>query len=360
MRNENAKKNIDIIGIVGVPACYGGFESLVQNLVDHQSEKINYTIYCSGKSYKSKSKNYKDAQLKYVPLKANGSSSIPYDIFSLMRSMFCKPDVVLVLGVSGCIFLPLFKFFSSAKIITNIDGLEWRRDKWGKFAKWFLKYSEKIAVHYSDTIIADNEAISNYVLKEYGVKSSVIAYGGDHAIGNKVVAQDKDNYYFTVCRIEPENNIEMILEAFSQTNSCFKMVGNWNSSAYGRELRNRYSPFKNIELLDPIYDINILFEYRSKCRGYIHGHSAGGTNPSLVEAMHFNTAIFAFDCDFNRYSTENSAFYFKNSKELVNLLEQRSQMLHTAEDEICANKLKHIADQRYTWINVTKQYEDLY
>lgn len=81
MRNENAKKNIDIIGIVGVPACYGGFESLVQNLVDHQSEKINYTIYCSGKSYKSKSKNYKDAQLKYVPLKANGSSSIPYDIF---------------------------------------------------------------------------------------------------------------------------------------------------------------------------------------------------------------------------------------------------------------------------------------
>ena len=80
----------------------------------------------------------------------------------------------------------------------------------------------------------------------------------------------------------------------------------------------------------------------------------------LGEAMHFNTAIFAFDCDFNRYSTENSAFYFKNSKELVNLLEQRSQMLHTAEDEICANKLKHIADQRYTWINVTKQYEDLY
>lgn len=108
MRNENAKKNIDIIGIVGVPACYGGFESLVQNLVDHQSEKINYTIYCSGKSYKSKSKNYKDAQLKYVPLKANGSSSIPYDIFSLMRSMFCKPDVVLVLGVSGCIFFASF------------------------------------------------------------------------------------------------------------------------------------------------------------------------------------------------------------------------------------------------------------
>jgi glycosyltransferase involved in cell wall biosynthesis len=360
MRNKNLKKRIDIIGIVGLPACYGGFESLVQNLVDYQSQELDYTIFCSGKSYKSRQRNYKDAQLKYLPLKANGSSSIPYDILALMRSMFRKPDVVLVLGVSGCIFLPVFKLFSSAKVVTNIDGLEWRRDKWGKFAKWFLKFSEKIAVKYSDVIIADNKAISNYVLDEYAVNSNVIAYGGDHAIGNKEVSRVKDDYYFTVCRIEPENNIEMILEAFSQTTSHFKMVGNWNSSLYGRQLKERYNHFSNIELLEPIYDINVLFNYRSKCRGYIHGHSAGGTNPSLVEAMHFNTTIFAFDCDFNRYSTENSAFYFKNSKELLNLLEERSFNLHISEDEICANKLKKIADQRYTWVNVAKQYEDLY
>lgn len=360
MRNNNSKKYIDIVGIVGVPACYGGFESLVQNLIDFQSSKLQYTIYCSGKSYQLRTRSYKNAELKYLPIKANGSSSIPYDIFSLMISVFRKPDVVLVLGVSGCFFLPLFRMLSSAKIITNIDGLEWRRDKWGKFAKWFLKLSEKIAVKYSDTIIADNEAISNYVFDEYGLKSKVIAYGGDHAIENKNVTNVKDDYYFTVCRIEPENNIDMILNAFSQTQCHFKMVGNWDLSAYGRQLKEQYSRFGNIELLEPIYDINILYEYRSKCKGYIHGHSAGGTNPSLVEAMHFCTPIFAFDCDFNRFSTENAAFYFKNADELHCMLNKRSQKIHLAEDELCAVRMKNIANQRYTWENITKQYEALY
>lgn len=360
MSARDLRKRIDIIGIVGLPACYGGFESLVQNLVDFQSEDLLYTVYCSGKSYSVKPENYKGAVLKYLPLKANGSSSIPYDILSLMTSMFLKPDVVLVLGVSGCIFLPVFKLFSSARVVTNIDGLEWRRDKWGKLAKWFLKFSEKIAVKYSDVIIADNDAISNYVFQEYGLKSQVIAYGGDHAVEHKEVPKAKDDYYFTVCRIEPENNINMILEAFSRTESKFRMVGNWNSSAYGRQLKEKYSCFNNIELLDPIYDIDILFEYRSKCRGYIHGHSAGGTNPSLVEAMHFTTPIIAFDCDFNRYSTEDSAFYFKNAEELYGLLNERSQALHFPEDDICAAKMKEIAMQRYTWENIAKKYEALY
>lgn len=360
MSKNNLVKRIDIVGIVGLPACYGGFESLVQNLVDFQSDNLRYTVYCSGNSYQVKNEKYKRAFLKYLPLKANGTSSIPYDILSLIFSMFRKPDVVLILGVSGCIFLPIFKLFSSAKIVTNIDGLEWRRDKWGKLAKLFLKCSEKIAVKYSDIIIADNEAISSYILEEYGLESKVIAYGGDHAIGNKETAKIKDDYYFTVCRIEPENNITMILDAFSQTKNNFKMVGNWNSNMYGRHLKEKYSSFHNIEMLDPIYDISVLFDLRSRCKGYIHGHSAGGTNPSLVEAMHFATPIIAFDCDFNRYSTENEAFYFNNAEELSALLNERSQLLHSTEDAFCAARMKEIAMQRYTWGSIVKKYEELY
>ncbi|MFB0778026.1 DUF1972 domain-containing protein, partial [Aeromonas salmonicida] len=142
----------------------------------------------------------------------------------------------------------------SSKIITNIDGLEWRRDKWGWFAKYFLKLSEKIAVRCSDVVISDNQAISDYVLSEYGVTTSVIAYGGDHAfIDMDEMPVNKEEYYLSICRIEPENNVDMILDAFSKSGETIYFVGNWNASDYGKRLKGKYFEFENIEIVDPIY-----------------------------------------------------------------------------------------------------------
>lgn len=123
-------KKIAVIGTVGIPACYGGFESLVENLTKDSSDEVKYSVFCSKPAYKSYMAEYNNADLYYIPLKANGVQSIPYDIWSLVKSIFTKPDTVLILGVSGCIFLPIFKIFSRSKIITNIDGIEWKRDKW--------------------------------------------------------------------------------------------------------------------------------------------------------------------------------------------------------------------------------------
>lgn len=356
------KKKVSVVGIVGVPACYGGFESLVQNLVDYQSDSISYHIYCSAKNYKKKPIKYKDASLTYIPLQANGISSIIYDVYCLILAIFKRSDFVLILGVSGCLFLPLFRFFSRAKVITNIDGLEWRREKWGKWTKRFLKLSEKIAVAYSDTIIADNAAIAEYIKKEYSIESEVIAYGGDHALTMPLINTHNANgdYYFCVCRIEPENNIKMILEAFHESKEKIIIVGNWNSSSYGRSLKHSFTNSPNIQLLDPIYDINELFKLRSRCLGYVHGHSAGGTNPSLVEAMHFQTPVFAFDCDFNRYSTENKAFYFSSSKQLKDLLDSHTNDQVIRQRAQCAQNMKEIAMRRYTWKNIARMYEKLY
>ncbi len=347
---------ISVIGTVGIPACYGGFESLVQNLVDYQSDSIKYRVYCSGSCYKEKRSHYKSATLCYIPLRANGGSSIVYDICSLINCLFRKTDVTLILGVSGCIFLPFYRVLSKSKVITNIDGLEWKRDKWGYLVRRFLKFSEKLAVKYSDIVISDNEAIAQYVKQEYNVTSVVIAYGGDHAITNSVNDfHQKGDYYLTVCRIEPENNIDLILGSFSKSKEKIKIVGNWNSSTYGRELKEKYSHFANMELLSPIYDVSKLFELRNNCFGYIHGHSAGGTNPSLVEAMHFSMPIYTFDCDFNRHTTENKAFYFKNSKQLNDLLNDAH--LDKAKN---AFEMKDIASRKYTWQRITAFYEQLY
>lgn len=351
-------KNIDIVGTVGVPACYGGFESLVENLVTHHSEKIKYSVFCSSKTYFAKLPDYKGANLIYIPLKANGIQSILYDIVSLMYCLARQPDVTLILGVSGCIFLPVYRLFSSSRIITNIDGLEWKREKWNKYVRWFLKYSEKLAVKYSDVVVTDNQAITEYVKKEYDVESVTIAYGGDHAIPSEQISLDSlsKHCYLSVCRIEPENNIHLILDAFAQSGLPLRFIGNWQSSHYGRQLLEKYEQFTNIEMMNPVYDVKQLFALRSTCLGYIHGHSAGGTNPSLVEAMHFAKPIFVFDCSFNRFSTENKAFYFSSVNQLIDLLKQTtdSQLMY------CSEQMLNIAQTRYTWSVINCQYESIY
>lgn len=350
-------KKVSIIGIVGIPAAYGGFESLVENLTSNVSNNICYEVFCSSKQHSSLLKKHNGAILKYIPLKANGIQSILYDMVSIFRALIGKPDVILVLGVSGALALPLVKLFSRARLITNIDGLEWKREKWGRFARKFLKFSEAIAVKYSDVVITDNQAISNYVESEYATKSAVIAYGGDHALLS--AANDKEykdsNFYLTICRIEPENNIHVILEAFSRTDHKIKFIGNWSSSEYGKNLLKRYSQLSNVELLDPIYSIEKLYCLRKSCKGYIHGHSAGGTNPSLVEAMHFSKPIYAYDCNFNRFTTDNNAFYFNNSDELLALLNDSSIDINRNSE-----LMKKIAQERYTWEIITRLYEELY
>ena len=354
-------KNITIIGTQGVPANYGGFESLVENIIgENKSSNVNYTVFCSSKDLPQHISEYKGAKLKYIPLSANGVQSIPYDMLSLLK-VPKETDVILVLGVSGSLILPFFMLFSKKKIVVNIDGLEHRRDKWGKVARWYLKLSEKMAVKYADVIIADNKGIQDYVKEEYGKESVLIAYGGDHVIRNiepafengilTKFALELKNYAITVCRIEPENNCHNTLEAFSKTNKKLIFIGNWNRSEYGRELKEKYSKFPNIIIQDPIYDIDILYALRKNAGMYIHGHSAGGTNPSLVEAMFFGCPILCYDVVYNRASTQEKAYYWKDVDELVDLLNRT---------DLCGDVMRSIAQKEYTWETIASRYEALY
>ena len=153
-------KKIAIVGTQGVPAQYGGFESLVENLIsEYKSQDVAYTVFCSARDYTVRRSTYKGARLKYIPfLHANGVESILYDILSLLCCIR-NFDTVLVLGVSGCVFLPIFRLLYHGRLIVNIDGLEHKRAKWGGFARWFLKLSEAVAVRYADVVISDNKVI---------------------------------------------------------------------------------------------------------------------------------------------------------------------------------------------------------
>lgn len=357
------KTDLAILGIVGVPANYGGFETLVDNLLDSLPTFYNVTVFCESNAYPDQRETYKGAKLIYINMKANGAQSILYDSVCLVKS-FRKYDHILLLGVSGAITLPFLKPFASAKIITHIDGLEWKRDKWGWFAKRFLKFSEYLAVKFSDGIVADNKHIQEYVTEEYGEDSFLIAYGANHVMPVPVDAYMKkfsflgSPYVFTVCRIEPENNIEMQLKAFKECEigMPYVVVGNWNANDYGMKLYQNYSKVKNIILYNPIYEMEELNVLRSNCFFYLHGHSAGGTNPSLVEAMYLGLPVIAFGVNYNRETTFGRALYFSGFTELKDLLLRIK--------ELDRNQLSHdlskLAKKNYSWKAITKKYVKMF
>ncbi|GAB3018277.1 DUF1972 domain-containing protein [Spirosoma pulveris] len=355
------KTNVAIIGTVGIPAKYGGFETLAEHLVDHLGTETNITVYCTTKKYGQAERpaTYKGARLVYLPFDANGIQSIIYDCFSILHALFYA-DVMLILGVSGGFMLPFVRWFTKKKIIISIDGIEWKRNKWSKAARWYLWAAEWVAVRYSHADISDNESIQNYTAIRYKTLSHIIEYGADHTIAVSPTPADREMYpflsapyAFTVCRIEPENNIHLVLEAFAQLpRHTLVMVGNWTNSEYGANLREQHKKDANIHLLDPIYDQRQLDLLRSNCLIYVHGHSAGGTNPSLVEAMYLGLPVIAFDVAYNRSTTENKALFFRTSAELIKRIENTS----ISELKERAEIMKTIAYRRYTWTVIAQKY----
>jgi glycosyltransferase involved in cell wall biosynthesis len=254
----------------------------------------------------------------------------------------------------------VLRLISRARIVTNIDGLEWKRDKWSRPARWFLRFSEKLAVRYSHAVITDNAGIADHVTQAYGRPSHVIAYGGDHAVSvperpftDRLLPA---RYALALCRIEPENNVAMILAAFARRPDVpLVFVGNWEKSEFGRDLRKRFGAVPHLYLLDPIYDVGVLRGLRGRAVLYVHGHSAGGTNPSLVEMMHFGVPILAFDCVYNRYTTEDQALYFSDVDALASAMNSLS--LDVAKQVGAA--MVRIAQRRYTWDAVGEGYFNL-
>ena len=313
---------VGIVGTRGIPAKYGGFETLAEYLVEALSDQFEITVFCASGDYELKLEHYKGCELEYIPFKANGVQSIIYDIWSIHKSIN-KFDKLLVLGASGGIVFPFYRK-SKRKFILNFGGLDWKRSKWGFLAQKFLKFSESLAVKNSSTLISDNPGIQSYIKDKYNRESNLIAYGGDQV--SKVFPTSEDilkypfldyPYVFSVARIQPDNNIDMILEAFDN-DAKYTMVflGNWKNSKYGIRTKEKFSKCNKIILLDAIYNQRELDLLRSNCKIYLHGHSAGGTNPSLVEAMNLQLPIFAYSSGFNEYTTANKALYFKTSESI--------------------------------------------
>ncbi len=357
----NTKPQVAILGTVGLPARYGGFETLAEAIVSQAeaaglSDRISVT--CSApQSAPDRPEIYRGARLRYLPLKANGAQSVPYDMLSLLQEVWRGTPVILLMGVSGALALPLIRLLSRAKLVVHVDGIEWRRAKWTGLAKAVLRRSERAAARWAHVVIADNEGIGTHITQEYGRDAHIIAYGGEQAVATS--AGDisdlglPDRYSLAMARVEPENNLEMILDAFARyEDRPLVVMGNWDASPYGQDLRTRFADYTHIRLLDAEYDPARLRAIRDRAWVFLHGHSAGGTNPVLVEMMHFGIPIAAFDCVFNRATTEDRAAFFSDASGLSSLLP------HLATSDMGAG-LKEIAERRYLWSDVARAYFEL-
>lgn len=346
-----------IIGSAGIPAQYGGFETLVEQLCNNQDfcqsfSKIYVFSEGSNLSYYS---YHERVTIVTLPMSANGISSIFYDALSMIIAIFLRVDKALVLGVSGGLFFTLLRLFK-IKIILNLDGLEWMREKWSFTARKFLYINEIAAVKLSNLLICDNQGISEYIYNKYGGNRNLaqIAYGGDQVLQSDVtkVSLPFQNYALSICRIEPENNIHVILDVFSKSpNRNLVFVGNWQASAYGTKLRETYKVYPNLLLMDAVYDPNKLSYLRTHCNLYVHGHTKGGTNPSLVEMIFYDVPIIAFDCNFNRYTLSNTEYYFRHDRELLDAISASNSIQFDP-------TARALIRTEYKWYSICHKYKE--
>jgi len=354
---------IGILGTRGIPNRYGGFEQFAEYLSVELVKRGHEVVVYTSKSHPLKLNSYKGVSIVriYDPEDyLSTAGQFIYDFLSIWHSRGQKFDVILQLGyTSSAIFYRLHP--KSVPVVTNMDGLEWKRSKYSYFVKKFLSLSEKLAVIQSDYLIADSVVIGNYIEKKYHKKPTFIPYGATvEQEANEEVCKEfnlqKNGYDMLVARLEPENNIEMILDGVvvSKTDRKFLVIGK-NETKYGKFLKNKYENYSNILFIGGIYDIKKLNSLRFYSNLYFHGHSVGGTNPSLLEAMGSQAFICAHDNPFNRAVLEENAIYFKNSQDIVGILQIDKNLYFY----FIKNNIQNI-NKIYNWKNIVDSYENFF
>ena len=356
--NTIFRKRVAIIGTNGLPAKYGGFETLVANIHEAISEHHDVTVYCSNKTPKGL-KSIGKTRLFRIPLSANGWQSFIYDFLSIIHAIFIA-DILIILGLGGGLAIPILRF-TGKKVIYNPGGVETDKIRGAKFTGGFetkvKRYFDHGFFKLSHNIVLDNEAFFSQ-LEAYSDKLILIEYGGENFnLQNEVDWKSPfQEYDISVSRAQEDMNIHVVLQAYSKSSRNLIMISNWGTSEYGQNLYSTYNKkFPNIFLHDAVYEKTKLNLMRSGASLYIHSHMLCGTAPSLVEAMSLNLGVVSFDVPTNRYTTENKALYFNSAEDLANKISGISNK----EIEQNRKSMKEIADMRYNWKLISEKYLQL-
>jgi len=318
---------IGILGTRGIPNAYGGFEQFAEQLSVglHERGHEVYVYNSSLHPYKQKEwKNVRIIHCRDLENRMGTAGQFIYDLNCIRDAQKRNFDILLHLGyTSDSLWHRLWP--GKAINIVNMDGLEWKRSKYNKFTQRFLKWAESLAARNADTMIADSPDMQQYLLNTYGKRPIYIPYGADIFSKPDVSILKKydlqpDQYFLVISRMEPENNIEMVIKGHRASQHPYPLfiIGNIMNK-FGRHITSTYKD-PAIKFSDAIYDQSELDNLRYYCSLYFHGHSVGGTNPSLLEAMACGCRIAAHDNRFNRAVLQTETDYFPNENAVKNII----------------------------------------
>jgi glycosyltransferase involved in cell wall biosynthesis len=356
------KLSIAIVGTRGVPNHYGGYEQATEFLSTGLVKKGHTVTVYNSSSHIYKENNWNGVEIIhcYDPEDKIGTAGqFIYDFNCIRDARKKNYDVILLMGyTSSSVWGKIYP--KKSVIISNMDGLEWKRSKYSKPVQKFLHYAEKLAVKYSDFLLADSVEIQSYLHNKYKTGSRYIPYGANIYANEseeslKQYRVRRYNYYLIIARMVPENNIEIILDGFTNTDSDkkFLVLGNTDNK-YGKYLQQKFSSDERILFPGAVYDQQCLHSLRAFTSLYFHGHSVGGTNPSLLEAMASKALIVAHDNAFNKAILGQDACYFQTAEDVAAIV---MTGIHEEKDKMICNNLQKIK-KYYSWDTIVDQYED--
>ncbi len=362
-------RSVNILGIRGIPAAHGGFETFAARLApDARDAGWTVTVYCQAEEGMSRPQRRIDAwegiRRIHFETRTRGSlSTIEFDLRCVL-DVIGRPGVDLVLGYNTAVFTVLQRLFGR-KIVMNMDGIEWKRQKWGRLAKSWFWVNEWIGAHACSVPIADHPEIAAHLATRGCRRAVVIPYASDEIRDAPVDALlpyglAPKAYFISIARIEPENSILEIVEAFVKARTGLRLIvlGKLEPERNSYHARVRAAADDRVVFPGAIYERGIVQALRFHCLAYIHGHQVGGTNPSLVEALGAGNAVIAYDNRFNRWTAGEGQLFFASVEECA------AHMARLATDDSgrlahqqSASRARHERD--FTFERVHRAYLDV-
>ena len=355
--------SIAMIGTRGVPARYGGFETAVEEIGTRLAERGHtIVVYCRNSGQNTK--EYQGMHLVNLPaLRRRSLETLSHTALSVAHAAIRRPDMAFVFNAANAPFLPVLRA-RRIPVAVHVDGVEWQRAKWQGAGRRYYRWAERACARSGLDLIADSRGIRDHLLRAYNVESHFIPYGAPIlSVGSSRLGElglETRRFHLVVARFEPENHVLEIVRGYVASSAVHPLIvvgGAAYGADYSELVRKAAEDDPRVRFLGGLFDQDLLDQLYGNAASYLHGHSVGGTNPSLLRALGAGATSIAFDVSFNREVAGDDGEYFTTPEELGPLLH-----LSESDQEAWQERGMRLRDRMlrlYRWDQVADGYEQL-